>query len=161
MLCSSLFCRRRLVCLLPYLRPVIPARLGLARIVRRGHARNRARTRRLRLGNRQTGTSRRRLTLKLLLPREHATEGIESVLYKKAKGGDLLACIFWLKSHKPSVYNRKQIARPDPLTVEEIIEIAETARAEAAQRGIDFAAAVDAVQRPDESLLLCRRRAAV
>lgn len=40
---------------------------------------------------------------------DQATEVIKSVLYKKAKGGDLLACIFWLKSHKPSVYNRKQV----------------------------------------------------
>ncbi len=38
-----------------------------------------------------------------------ATEAIESVLYSKAREGDLLACIFWLKSHRPSVYNRKQI----------------------------------------------------
>jgi Helix-turn-helix domain len=40
---------------------------------------------------------------------EHATEIVESVLYKQARGGNLLAAIFWLKSHKPSVYNRKQI----------------------------------------------------
>ncbi len=38
---------------------------------------------------------------------EVATELIESTLYKLAKGGDLVACIFWLKSHKPAVYNRK------------------------------------------------------
>ena len=40
---------------------------------------------------------------------DQATEAIESVLYKKAKSGDLLACIFWLKSHRPSIYNRKQV----------------------------------------------------
>ena len=55
---------------------------------------------------------------------DQATEAIESVLYKKAKGGDLLACIFWLKSHKPSIYNRKQVVAiggdPDapPIAVE-------------------------------------------
>ena len=38
---------------------------------------------------------------------EHATELVESVLYKQAREGNLLACIFWLKSHKPAVYNRK------------------------------------------------------
>ena len=38
--------------------------------------------------------------------------------------GNLLACIFWLKSHKPSVYNRKQVVAiggdPDgpPISVE-------------------------------------------
>jgi Helix-turn-helix domain len=39
---------------------------------------------------------------------DQATEAIESVLYARARGGDLLACIFWLKSHRPAVYNRKQ-----------------------------------------------------
>jgi hypothetical protein len=38
---------------------------------------------------------------------EVATELVESVLYRQAREGNLLACIFWLKSHKPSVYNRK------------------------------------------------------
>ena len=38
---------------------------------------------------------------------EVATELVENVLYKQALDGNLLACIFWLKSHKPSVYNRK------------------------------------------------------
>ena len=40
---------------------------------------------------------------------ESATEVIKSVLYNQAREGNLLACIFWLKSHKPCVYNRKQV----------------------------------------------------
>jgi hypothetical protein len=40
---------------------------------------------------------------------EVATEVIESTLYKMAKGGDLVACIFWLKSHKPERYNRRMV----------------------------------------------------
>jgi hypothetical protein len=54
---------------------------------------------------------------------EHATELVESVLYKQAREGNLLACIFWLKAHKPAVYNRKmQVTiggdRNNPLTVD-------------------------------------------
>ena len=40
---------------------------------------------------------------------DQATEVIESVLYNQARDGNLLACIFWLKAHKPSVYHRKQV----------------------------------------------------
>ena len=43
---------------------------------------------------------------------DHATEAIESVLYNKAKGGDLLAVIFWLKAHRPAIYYRRQIDAP-------------------------------------------------
>jgi hypothetical protein len=37
---------------------------------------------------------------------DQATEVVESVLFNQARDGNLLACIFWLKSHRPSVYNR-------------------------------------------------------
>jgi hypothetical protein len=40
---------------------------------------------------------------------ETSIEKIESVLYKKAVGGDLLACIFLLKARRPEIYNRKQV----------------------------------------------------
>jgi hypothetical protein len=53
---------------------------------------------------------------------ERQTEQIESVLFKKAKAGDLLACIFWLKAHKPELYNRRMMIAiggdPDMLPIQ-------------------------------------------
>jgi hypothetical protein len=40
---------------------------------------------------------------------EHQTEEIESVVYRKAKDGDLLACCVWLRAHKPGLYHRRQL----------------------------------------------------
>jgi hypothetical protein len=40
---------------------------------------------------------------------ETITENIESALAKAALGGDTVSMIFWLKSHRPDVYNRKQV----------------------------------------------------
>jgi hypothetical protein len=62
---------------------------------------------------------------------DHATEIIESVLYNRARDGNLLACIFWLKSHRPAVYNRKQVVQvagdPDnPVTVDHMHHDGET-----------------------------------
>jgi hypothetical protein len=42
---------------------------------------------------------------------EFQTEEIESVVYKKAKAGDLLACCIWLRAHKPALYHRRQLVQ--------------------------------------------------
>jgi hypothetical protein len=47
---------------------------------------------------------------------EFQTEEIESVVYKKALAGDLLACFGWLRAHKPELYHRRMIIAGDPLS---------------------------------------------
>jgi hypothetical protein len=42
---------------------------------------------------------------------EFQTEEIESVVYRKAKAGDLLACCVWLRAHKPALYHRRQLVQ--------------------------------------------------
>jgi hypothetical protein len=39
---------------------------------------------------------------------EQITDAVEMKLYKDAMAGNTVAQIFWLKSHRPTVYNQKQ-----------------------------------------------------
>jgi hypothetical protein len=39
---------------------------------------------------------------------EQITDAVETKLYKEAMSGNIVALIFWLKAHRPTLYNQKQ-----------------------------------------------------
>jgi hypothetical protein len=54
--------------------------------------------------------------------RERKIEAVENILYRQAMAGEAWACIFFLKCHKPEIYNRRQVIAlggdlDNPLTI--------------------------------------------